>query len=296
MQLPNLNALRMFDAAARHLNFRRAAEELHLTQGAVAQQVRRLEADLGVALFVRAARGLALTEVGASYHSAVRRALQIILDATANLAPQATRIVLSVPPSFASKWLVPRLPAFAEANPDVELSILATEALTDFKSDGVDLAVRLGSTPPGPELASVLLAPVSLCAVCSPEFIASRSTVTGLADLAAHQLIQDAHRGWEKLFAQAGLTLPARMLTFNQTALALDAATHGQGIALAPHLLAEDDLARGRLVAVWAVPSQQPSAYHIVYRTARTQNAIARQSLIDWLIAEVQKPGERTVR
>lgn len=292
MRLPNLNALRMFDAAAGHLNFRRAAEELHLTQGAVAQQVRRLEADLGVTLFVRGARGLTLTEAGAGYHAAVRRAMQIIQDATGALAPAPTRIILSVPPSFASKWLVPRLPAFAEAYPDIELSILASEALTDFRSDGVDLAVRIGPAPTGSDLAVVPLAAVDLCAVCSPDFAAARAGSNTLAELGAHQLIQDAHRGWETLFGREGLALPARMLTFNQTALALDAATNGQGIALAPRILARDELARGRLVSVWSAPPAEQSAYYIVHRASRAQNAKARQSLIDWLVAEAGSTGD----
>jgi LysR family glycine cleavage system transcriptional activator len=287
MHLPNLNSLRMFDAAARHLNFRRAAEELHLTQGAVAQQVRRLESDLGVTLFIRGARGLTLTEPGANYHAAVHRAMQIVQDATNSLAPSLTRIVLSVPPSFASKWLVPRLPTFAEAYPDIELSILASEALTDFKSDGVDLAVRIGDEPTGADLAVVRLAPVSLCAVCSPEFAAAKSRNNELTALGTHQLIQDAHRGWEKLFRREGLPVPTRMLTFNQTALALDAATNGQGIALAPRILAQDDFARGRLVVIWAAPPERQSAYYIVHRTSHASNAKARQSLIDWLLRQV---------
>ena len=143
MRLPNLNSLRMFDAAARHLNFRLAADELHLSQGAVAQQVRRLEADLGHKLFQRHARGLSLTDTGRSYHQPVRQALALIEDATNTLAPAEQRVTLSVPPSFASKWLVPRLPEFEAAHPGIELRVLAEEALSNFKRDGIDLAIRL---------------------------------------------------------------------------------------------------------------------------------------------------------
>ena len=117
----------MFDAAARHLNFRLAAEELHLTQGAVAQQVRRLEADLGLSLFHRKARGLALTEIGRGYHISVRRALAIIDDATHKLRPQNTLVTLSVTMALASRWLVPRLGAFSRSNPDIETKIVVTE-------------------------------------------------------------------------------------------------------------------------------------------------------------------------
>ena len=114
MPLANLNALRIFDAAARYLNFRVAAEELHLTQSAVAQRVRRLESELGLQRFVREARGLASTEAGRRLQAPVRRALAIIEEATVALKPTGARVIVSTTPSFASEWLVPRLPRFTE--------------------------------------------------------------------------------------------------------------------------------------------------------------------------------------
>ena len=174
MRLPNLNTLRMFDAAARHLTFADAAAELHLTQGAVAQQVRKLEADLGLALFRRHARGLSLTDAGRSYSSPVRQALALIEEATATLRPATTKITLSVTPSLAAKWLVPRLSRFAREHPQIALNIRADETLADLRSDGVDLAIRQTAPPFADDLCAICLAKITLCAVASPEFAKTR--------------------------------------------------------------------------------------------------------------------------
>ncbi len=286
MRLPNLNALRMFDAAARHLNFRLAAQELNLTQGAVAQQVRRLEADLGLKLFTRKARGLELTEVGRGYHLPVRRALATIEEATRKLKPENTRLRLSVTPSFAAKWLVPRLSAFEQANPDVDVQTVATEALADFRTDGVDLAIRLGVPPFGDSLEAVLLAPLELCAVCSPDIAGDIGPITDVAEFADYRLIQDSHHQWDSLLDEAGLGLSLRKTQFNQTALAMDAAMNGQGIALVPHLLAEADIAQLRLVSLWHQADSIESGFYIVRPNAREPNP-AQKAMVDWLLIEI---------
>lgn len=286
MRTPNLNALRMFDAAARHLNFRQAAEELSLTQGAVAQQVRRLEADLGLQLFHRKARGLALTEIGRGYHGPVRRALAIIDEATASLRPQGTRITLSVTPSFAAKWLVPRLSSFAKTHPDVDLQTVASERLADFQSDGVDLAVRLGRPPFEKGMETTLLAPLNLCAICSPDYAETVASLERFEDFAELRLIQDSHAFWEALFDKTGTRSRHRMMQFNQTALAMDAAANGQGIALAPRLLLDDAISKGTLVSLWQDESADQSGYYIVHPVSRKANA-ARQAVADWILSEV---------
>ena len=171
MRLPNLNGVRAFECAARHLNFRLAAEELNLTQGAVAQQVRNLEASLGQKLFVRKPRGLELTDKGAAYFTEIHAALTRIAQATVQLAPVSRSVVLSVPPSFASMWLMPRLAEFEALHPDIELQVIASEALSDFDTDSVDLVVRQAAPPFAPNLKSVLLAPLNLVAVASPAYL-----------------------------------------------------------------------------------------------------------------------------
>ncbi|WP_264211713.1 LysR substrate-binding domain-containing protein [Leisingera thetidis] len=278
MRLPNLNALRMFDAAARHLNFGRAAEELHLTQGAVAQQVRRLEADLGHKLFHRHARGLTLTDTGRSYHTPVSQALALIRGATDKLAPAVQRVTLSVPPSFASKWLVPRLPEFEAAHPDIDLRVVAEESLTDFKRDGIDIAIRQGSKPQDSGLNSVLLSLVDLVAVARPDSALTRDKTLELADLARHTLIQDGHRHWDLLLRQEGLTAVGRVLQFNQTALAMDAAVNGQGIALVPRIF----LGSQPLEILWQAPRLEDQGFYVLWPSAQGRS----KAVVDWLLRQ----------
>lgn len=147
--LPPLNGLRAFAAAGRHLSFRAAAEDLGVTQGAVAQQVRGLEEHLGLRLFLREPRGLAFTEEGRAYHAAVARAFSQLSKATAALRAAPSRVTISVTPTFASKWLIPRLSEFTEAHPGIDLRITATERVSSFHADGIDLAVRQGRPPFG---------------------------------------------------------------------------------------------------------------------------------------------------
>ncbi len=288
MRQPNMNSLRMFDAAARHLNFRLAAEELALTQGAVAQQVRRLEADLGVRLFDRKARGLALTDVGRRYHTTVRRAFAIIDEATRGLRPESRRLAVSVPPSFAAKWLVPRLAAFSRLHTDIDLRIVATEGLANFRVDGVDVAIRQGGPPFDDGLVAELLSPVELVAACSPELARKLGPVVQLAELTAQPLIQDGHMLWDRLFEEAGLVVSRRPLQFNQTALAMDAAEDGQGIVLAPRLLLTGALERGSLVRIWHDARADPSGYYIVHPRDRGANP-ARDAFVSWALAEAAR-------
>lgn len=276
----------MFDAAARHLNFRLAAEEMHVTQGAVAQQVRRLEAELGLKLFDRRARGLELTDAGRNYFVPVSRALTAIDEATQRLRPQGTRLKLSVTPSFASKWLVSRLGAFERDHPDVELRVLASERLADFRSDGIDLAVRQGQPPFGDGLETEMLAHLDLFAVCSPAYAKKIDPVDHVGDFTAHRLIQDGHNHWDRLLTQAGSAAPNQKLQFNQAALAMDAAANGQGIALVPRLLARADIAQGKLVALWRDEQADQHGYYIVSLRDKKPKA-AKQNLIDWLLREV---------
>ncbi|WP_323775686.1 LysR substrate-binding domain-containing protein [Leisingera sp.] len=278
MRLPNLNALRMFDAAARHLNFGRAAEELHLTQGAVAQQVRRLEADLGHKLFHRHARGLTLTDTGRSYHAPVSQALTLVRDATDKLAPAVQQVTLSVTPSFASKWLVPRLPEFEAAHPDIDLRVVAEESLTDFKRDGIGIAIRQGGKPQEGGLNSALLSLVDLVAVGPQDMALTLGDTPDLADLAQYTLIQDGHRHWDLLLRQEGLNATGRVLQFNQTALAMDAAMNGQGIALVPRIF----LGSQPLVVIWQAPRLGDQGFYVLWPSARGR----AKTVVDWLLRQ----------
>ena len=281
----NLNALRMFDAAARHLNFRAAADELNITQGAVAQQVRGLEDRLGVQLFSRHARGLALTAEGTAYHPPVRQALHLIEEATWRLKPVQPTFTVSVPPSFATKWLVPKLAGFTTRYPDLRFQTLASEDLSTFDGDGVDLAVRMGIPPFGDGLEVRRIADLEICAVCSSEYAVARGFTPDLESFTAERLIQDGHKLWDKLLTAGGLAAREPYLAFNQTALAIDAAINGQGIALVPSLLASTDLSSGRLIELWRPDHQDPTGYYAVW-PGSSKAAAAREAFVAWLIEE----------
>src|SRR3954454_24388743 len=207
-ELPSLNAIRAFEAASRHLNFRLAAEELGVTQGAVAQQVRGLEDSLGVKLFDRLTRTLALTEPGRAYATTVRRAFELIVEATANVRPEPLRLQVSVTPTFAAKWLLPRLPAFSAEHPGLDLGIVATDRVLNFHGDGIDLAVRYGQPSPGPSATVDLLFAEELVAVCSPSLVADASLPLPPAAVDGYELLQDAHGRWPQ-FIEEALQRPA---------------------------------------------------------------------------------------
>lgn len=245
--LPPLNALRAFEVAGRRLNFRVAADELGVTQGAVAQQVRTLEAHLGLALFQRLPRGLALTPAGASYLADVSSALDTLGEATARLLARPDAVTISVTPTFAAKVLIPRLADFNAALPGVELRIVATEALSDFDRDQVDIAVRLTRPPfPATQEARLLLR-LDLVAVASPHLIGQMTLPLEPEQLLELPLLHDAHGHWPAFLRTSG-KLPGA--AFNQTALALDAALAGQGVAIAARAFVQADLDAGRLVQV----------------------------------------------
>ncbi len=282
MRRPKLNNLEAFVAAGEYLNFRLAAEELHLTQGAVAQQVRGLEAALGVQLFHRQARGVALTPEGQRYHAEIAQALGIVTRATDALRARGTDVTISVPPSFATKWLVPRLPDFATAHPGIALKVLAEEAVVDISAGRADLAVRQGAGPEARGVTVTRLCDEALVAVGAPEM----EPVSGLAQIAAFDLVEDGHGHWTRLLEASGLVHGGRMLRVNQTALAMDAAIGGQGAALVPRLYLTDALAAGVLRVLWTPPVHErpETGFHLVH--ARQPVAAVRR-VRAWITARM---------
>lgn len=292
--LPPLNALRAFEVAARHLNFRLAAEEIGVTQGAVAQQIRGLEATLGLKLFDRRPRTLALTEAGRGYAVHIRRAFEMIAEATETLRPQPQHLTVSVTPSFASRWLIPRLPDFAEAHPDIDLRILASDRLSDFQTDAVDLAVRHARPPFGPGLAADLLFEQCLIAVASPLLVEKLGPPDAGANFSHYALLHDGHDAWpaflDRCFPQ-GAPQPAKNFRFNQTSLALDAAIAGQGLALASRFFVETDIAAGRLVQVFPVEFRTGADFYLVTPRTPPRHAASVTRLRQWLLAA--RPQDR---
>lgn len=296
-RLPPLNALRAFEVAARHLNFRLAAEEMGVTQGAVAQHVRNLEAVLGVRLFERLPRSLALTGEGRSYAAQVRRAFGSIAEATDSLRPARLRLTISVTPTFASKWLIPRLPQITAVQPGLDLRVLAAETLANFQSDGVDIAVRQGKPPFGPGLRVDPLFGQDAVAVCSPALLCGLRPPLEPDSLARFTLLHDAHNLWpdyiEAAFPDCGISAgqmsAGRGIRFSHTALAIDAAVAGQGIALVNGFLVEQDLAAGRLVRPFAATIPAPGFHVVVPRKPR--HPAPTLAIRDWLLEQGAGPG-----
>ncbi|KVC40257.1 transcriptional regulator GcvA [Burkholderia diffusa] len=287
-RFPPLNALRAFEAAARHLNFRLAADELGVTQGAVAQQVRHLEDVVEIQLFRRLPRGLALTREGLEYFSSVQRALQIIADATDALSQRPMVLTVSTTPSFASKWLIPRLSDFGRLHPDIEVRVIADERLASFRADGVDIAIRLGKPPFPAGLVAQLLFPLDIFAVASPTLLDSARPIRTPVDLSKHALLHDAHDLWPEFIEKLGgkgQTDPTKGPRFSQSLLAIDAAIAGQGIALTSEPLVERDIAEGRLRRVFDFSFPMSLGFYVVFPQASAHSE-ALEAMRRWLFAQ----------
>jgi len=295
-RLPPLNALKAFEAAARHESFTRAAEELCVTQGAVSHQVKALEAELGLKLFNREPRRLVITAVGREYLVVVRDALDQIAAGTDRLLQRQSSGILTVSmsPNFASKWLVHRLGRFAEAHPEIDLRVSATLHHVDFAREDVDLAVRHGDgTAPGLDITR--LCTEELFPVCSPKLLRGRHALRRPADLAHSVLLHlENRRDWSKWLDAAGAPDAdlSRGPVLNQASLVIDAAVDGQGVALARTGLAAQDLISGRLVRPFALALAVSYAYWIVSpkATAKLPKIVTFRN---WLLAEAAEDARR---
>jgi LysR family glycine cleavage system transcriptional activator len=288
-RLPPLNALRCFEVAARHLNFRLAAEELGVTQGAVAQQVRGLEAELGCKLFNRLPRVLALTDAGRAYAISIRRAFELVAEATATLRPEPFRVTISVTPTFASKWLMPRLPNLLATHPELDMRILATERISNFQSDAVDIAVRLARPPFDAGLVADLLFEQDLVAVCSPVLLPAGGVLSP-AELGRFVLLHDTHDQWPAFIETVLASTPSlasKSVRFNHTSYAIEAAIAGQGMALASSIFVNEDIAAGRLARAFDQTIRATTDFYVVApRQPRNEQSVAK--VRDWLLRHAQ--------
>jgi LysR family glycine cleavage system transcriptional activator len=295
-RLPSLNALRAFEAAARHQSFTRAADELHVTQGAVSHQVKGLEAELGLKLFRRHHQHLTLTESGQACLPFVRDAFDRPAAGFAQLRTRerAGALTDSVSPNFPAKWLVHRLGRFTAQHPEIDLRIGAATRHIDFARDDVDLVVRHGDGR-WPGLHVVPLTYEELFPVCSPALAAGRHPLRRPTDLAHHTLLHlDNRQDWVKWLQAA--RVDAIDLTqgpvFDQASLAIDAAVGGQGVALARTALAAADLLAGRLTRPFALGLPVSYAYYIICPAATAERTkIARFRA--WLLAEAAADAAR---
>jgi len=270
MRFPPLKALRNFEAAARHLSFSKAAEELFVTPAAVSHQVKALEDWLGVTLFKRLNRAVILTNEGQNYVMGVRNGLEIIGAATEKIMLQDASGALHVDtlPSFAARWLLPRLSRFREAHPDIDVRLSASDHLTDFNREDVDVVIRYGHGHyPGLRV-NKLLTEELMFPVCSPSLLKGKHPLRHPSDLKYHTLLHDDMRiDWQAWLAMAGVTGvdPKKEPSFNDSSMLLTAAMEGQGVALGRSTLAADDLMAGRLVQPFNIqPMQADHAYYIV--------------------------------
>lgn len=289
--LPPLGALRAFEAVARRLSFSKAAEDLNVTPGAVSQQIRLLEELLGTSLFERTRRSVALTDVGMQMLPDVQLGLETLSRAiSSKTAPAGGKtLTISVAPSFASKWLIPRLSDFSERYPEIDLRISATVGLADFKRDKVDLAIRLGRGN-YPDLQAEPLFAESLTPFCSPALLKRKGRLRNPDDLRKHQLLHDTsipgqeeRSAWERWLDVAGAkhVSAQRGTRFSLAELAMQAAIDGAGVVLGRMVLAEADLAAGRLVRPFKLILPLEWSYFLVMSKGGRRQEI--ECFRDWL-------------
>ena len=302
-RLPPLTALRAFEAAARHLSFSRAADELHVTPAAVSRQIKTLEDHLGIKLFERTNRALVLTDAARAGLPGISDGFASLQDATDRMRRRSDTHVVTVAmaPSFAAKWFMPRLPDFTARHPDIELRVAAGIAMVDavgtessiakmLHRERIDVAVQFGGGDyPGCRVERLL--EVSVVPMCSP-LLLEKNPLQTPKDLSRHVLLHDdtAYHGrpsWSDWCRAAGVSDvdTARGLHFNHVALALEAAVEGQGVVLSLRQLAADDLAAGRLVVPFEISLDLEYAYYVIY----PQSDAGRREVVavrDWLLAQ----------
>ena len=294
-RLPSLNAVKAFEAVARSKSLARAAEELFVTPGAVSQQVKALETELGLKLFNRERQRLVITEAGREYLAVVRDAFDQIALGTERLTQRQRSgvITVSVSPDFAAKWLIGRLGRFTESHPTIDLRVAASDQRVDFAREDVDLAVRHGDGR-WSELEVERLCAERLFPVCSPRFTRGRNRIMSASDLLKFPLLRlDDWTNWDRWFEAAGVitqAMPGPVL--NRASMLIDAAIDGQGIVLARTALAALDLIRGRLVRPIDVSLGMSNTYWIVSPKATAQ-APKIATFRQWLLAEAEDDARR---
>jgi DNA-binding transcriptional LysR family regulator len=297
-RLPPLSSLRVFEAAARHASFRKAADELNLTASAVSHGIQTLESWLGVELFHRKSRGLQLTGAGKVYAPLVHQALSLLAKATEQLPGRKATGTLSISsaPTFAAKMLLPRLEKFSAEFPDIRVTIDTSRRLVDLALDEFDIAIRFTA---GRKQAPnwTMLAAETLIPVCSPDLKRQTSAGSESDLLARAPLIHvtSVSIDWSHWFAASGVPAPSSIeggLRVDNMQMALDAAVRGLGVALGRSPLVDDEIESGRLIPLAAQPIQSGGAYWLV--TAQTDFQKPEVKLFrQWLLAEFSLTGTR---
>lgn len=296
-QLPSLNALRAFEAAARHLSFTRAAQELHVTPAAVGQQVRALEQALNVPLIQRIKRSLVLTEAGHALLPGLSEVFYRLHTVVQDFRRRDVErpLTITVPPSFAGTWLMPRLARYHRMHPEIEVRIDASNRVVDLQTEDVDIAIRYGAGDyPGMYVEKLL--DEEAFPICSPTLLEGEHPLREPADLRHHQLLHvddavstDFWPNWEVWLHSAGVGhLSGRKgLQFSDTGLALQMAVKGRGVALGSRVLATDDLAVGRLVRPFDISMPLNFCYWLVCPLAIVDSPRVT-AFREWLLSEAR--------
>lgn len=288
--LPPLNAVRAFEAASRHLSFSRAAEELGVTQGAISKHVISLEDFIGAQVFLRSPTGLSLTQEGYTLMEALRPAFAMMSDAFSHYhrkPPRSNICRIATLASFASQFLVPRLPEFRQAYPDIEIEFITSVRLIDLTREEADLGVRYGLGEYEGLVSSQLVKGV-LMPVCSPAVIqASDGNLTSL--LTTARRIQTAGynewRDWSRI-ANIDISATQPAYVIEDFLVAIKALTTDQGLALLPHILVQDQLASGELVQFCDTPLEIEHTFHLAHTTASVRRPFV-QTVVEWLRASL---------
>jgi DNA-binding transcriptional LysR family regulator len=293
--LPPLNALRAFEAAARHLSFTRAAEELHVTQAAVSHQVKGLEDRLGVALFRRLPRRLILTEAGQALLPDLRDAFQRMAAAVDRVSARGAvgTLTVSSMTTITMTWLVPRLPRFQATHPEIDVRLTTTQRLVDFTREDVDVAVRFGDGN-WPGVRSERMFGEELTPLCGSALAARVKKPADLLPLAL--LTSGDESEWSLWFAAAGIPdvpPPRGGVSFDSTKIAVQAAIDGLGVALGPPSLFAEDLAAGRLVQPFDIFASTGKAYWLVVPEAWAERPKIK-AFRDWIFTEIAAGGDAT--
>ena len=295
-KLPPLSTLKAFQVAAATLSFTETATRLFVTQAAISHQIKSLEAFLGKKLFERGNRSLKLTEAGRQYLPFVEKMFDILAQGTENLMQSDALPILtvSVMPSFATRWLVPRLGLFIKAYPDIEFRLAPSRTLTNFYRDNVDIAIRHGGGK-YPGLASIHMLDEQIYPVCSPKLLKGSNRLKSPADLVKHVLLHDeGHGNWRTwlIEADARQVDASKGPVYTDSSMAVQSAIEGDGVALARSQLVKDDIARGLLVRPFNISQPSKFAYYIVYPMDKPVTA-QMDAFIHWLqeqvVADAQK-------
>ncbi len=283
-RLPPLSSLRLFEAAARLKSFKHAAEELALTPSAVSHGVQTLERWLERPLFIRSPAGLQLTETGASYYPIVKDALALLISGTQEVTGQrASLLSISAAPTFAARWLLPRLADFRRHHQDLEVTVDTAREAVDLRSRSVDLAIRMGKGD-WPGLAKTHLFTEELVPLCSPEMRARMESTSDLKKLPLIHL-SPASEDWVAWAAAAGFPIPdpSGGFSFDTLQMAFEAAAQGLGIVIGRKPLVNQELSQGRLVEIWQPAIKSKTAYWLVTLEERAHEPHIRM-FRDWIV------------